>query len=69
MKYVYVEEFKDKHQFRQAFDDKAAAIGFANRHYEKNPDVIKAYVIEAPEDDPELDKWVSGKIVKVICDK
>ena len=67
-KYVYCEEFKDGHQFRQAFDNKAEAYGFANMHYEHNPSVVRAYVVESENDDLDLNEWVKGREIKILKD-
>ena len=67
--YVYCEEFKDGHQYRAKFATKAEAYGFANIHYENNPDVIRAYVVQTEEDDPDLSQWVYGKEIKILKDK
>ena len=67
--YVYCEEFKDGHQFRQGFATKAEAFGFANMHFENNPDVVRAYVVEAEDENPDLREWVKGKEIKILKDK
>ena len=68
MKYIYVEQFKDGHQFRQAFNNKAEAIGFANMHFERNPDIKRACVVETEEEDPNLKEWINGHEIKVLTD-
>jgi len=69
VKYIYCEEFKNGRQFRQGFATKAEAFGFANTHFENNPDVVRAYVVQAEDEDPDLSTWVKGVEIKVLKDK
>ena len=62
-KYIYVEVVKGE-QIRLGFATKAEAVGFGNMHFEANPDVERAYIIEAEDDNPDLSSWVNGREIK-----